>query len=200
MQKMGRYLWKQGSFTVFNVRYFTRHRDIDGHARDLAKVMQQLREVTEINFVAHSLGNEVIRRYFALCSEDDFPPDPRVGRLVMLAPPNHGSACARRIANHPVYGGLARAILGPSFEQLANWKTVAHLLATPPCAFGILTGRYDGKVKIEEARLAGAADFQVLSCMHTRIMNRRDVRQMTLQFLQTGSFVSACQRQAIGNG
>jgi hypothetical protein len=195
METLGRFLHTQAGFTVCNLRYYTRHCDITGHARDLARALQELRDVREINFVAHSLGNEVIRRYFALCAGNEVPADDRIGRLVMLAPPNHGSACARRIANHPVYGHLARSILGPSFAQLADWEAVAHLFATPPCEFGILAAKYDGKVTIEEAHLEGAAEFHVLPCMHTWIMNRRDARRMTLQFFQTGSFSSDTRRQ-----
>src|SRR3970040_1276944 len=71
--------------------------DAADHARALASVMDNLEGIEEINFVAHSLGNLVIRHFLADATDPESgrSPDPRIKRIVMLAPPNHGSARAR---------------------------------------------------------------------------------------------------------
>jgi hypothetical protein len=52
-------------------------------------------------------------------------------------------------------------------------------------------------VRVEETRLAGAADFAVIPSAHTYIMNDKTVQEMTLRFLQDGVLRSEEQRQRI---
>jgi hypothetical protein len=55
-------------WTVMNVSYASTRDGIDGHAESLGRVVDNLDpEVTEIHFVAHSLGNLVLRRYLFDC-------------------------------------------------------------------------------------------------------------------------------------
>ena len=46
----------------------------------------------------------------------------------------------------------------------------------------------DGKVRIDEAPLAGATDFRVVKAHHTFIMAQPDVLDLVVHFLQTGQF------------
>ena len=61
-------------------------------------------------------------------------------------------------------------------------------LSINPFYSRIIPGPDDGKVAVESARVEGAADFLVLPATHTFIMNRTDVADATIHFLETGRF------------
>ena len=63
MQGLCDYIERKSDFTVVNVGYPTTLLDIGTHARYLAHLIDGLEGVEEINFVAHSMGNIVIRHY-----------------------------------------------------------------------------------------------------------------------------------------
>jgi pimeloyl-ACP methyl ester carboxylesterase len=148
MNGLCRYLAEQGGYTVFNVAYPSTRRDIAAHARSLALVIKNLEGIEEINFVAHSMGNIVVRRYLgdhtsrrspsgALPSTVERRPDPRIKRMVMLGPPNHGSEVALTLAENKVF----EPITGRSVRQLGlDWATLEDKLATPQFEFGIIAG------------------------------------------------------------
>ena len=90
-----------------------------------------LEGIDEIDFVCHSLGNLVVRRYLGEASQAEprWKPDPRIKRMVMLGPPNNGAplrrAASRTTSSTPV-------VAGPSGKQLARtWDECQKLLATP---------------------------------------------------------------------
>jgi len=206
---MGKYLAEEGGFTWLNFSYASTRDSIDAHAVALGQVVDALTEAEEVHFVAHSLGNLVVRRYMAQRAQAE--PEargPKLGRFVMLAPPNQGAELAERLRNNELF----RLIFGTSGQQLAvRWDEVKQRLAVPPCPFGILAGgRGEGGlnnavlagdddlvVTVEETRLAGAADFRVVPALHTFLMDEPVVRQYTLRFLQHGYFVSPEKRQPI---
>src|SRR6185437_12321930 len=69
--------------------------------------------------------------------------DPRIKRMVMLAPPNHGAERAKALADSDLFG----IVLGESAVQLgAGWAGIEPKLATPTFEFGIIAGgRGDNK-------------------------------------------------------
>ena len=156
-----------------------------------------------VNFVAHSLGNIVVRRY--LGDQTDAAtyrsPDRRIKRFVMLAPPNHGSLLAVTLGDNKVY----QVVTGQTGQQLGrDWQRVEGKLATPACEFGILAGGRgdthgynlllpgdnDGIINVDTTRLAGAADFRLVPAQHSVIMFNAKVQEFTLRFLQKGFFIS----------
>jgi pimeloyl-ACP methyl ester carboxylesterase len=210
MAGMAEYLEREGGYQVFRVSYASTRGNMDAHAVGLAKVIENLHGVDEINFVAHSLGNLVIRRYLAIHTDPltGELPDPRIRRMVMLAPPNNGAELAR-IASRT---GLFNVTAGASGTQLVDgWEDLRQGLATPGFEFGIiaggagkangrnplLTGDDDLVVTVEETKLPGAHDFLVLPPNHTWLMDDPQVRQSTLRFLQQGWFVSEAERKPL---
>ncbi|MDY0170927.1 MAG: lipase [Thermoguttaceae bacterium] len=206
---MGEYLAKEGGFTWINFSYASTRDSIDAHGKALGQVIGELNEAEEVHFVAHSLGNLVVRRYLAeRALAEPEARRPPLGRFVMLAPPNQGAQLAARMGD----GELYRLILGASGSQLAaGWDDVEPRLAIPPCPFGIvaggggdgglnnplLEGDDDLVVTVAETRLPGAADFVVVPVWHACITDAPVVRQYTLRFLQNGYFVSPQARQPI---
>jgi hypothetical protein len=214
MAALGEVLEKHGQVTWINVSYASTRRSLDDHAESLARVLDGLEGIDEIDFVCHSLGNLIVRRYLGEASRTQprWKPDPRIKRMVMLGPPNNGAKLAEVVAELLHDNDLARLIVGPSAWQLARqWDEARKFLATPTFEFGILaggcgdsrglnpllTGDDDLIVTVEETRLAGAADFRVVNCRHGRLMDDPAVQQYVVNFLAHGCFTTADERQPI---
>lgn len=185
-------------FQVVSVGYSTTSGHVADHAATLAKVIEGLPDAEKIHFVAHSLGNIVVRHYLADHA------DRRLGRMVMLAPPNHGSSRACTWAQSMV----VVKTLGPVVKELGpDWQQLEPKLATPR-EFGVIAGGLgndhgynlvvegddDGTLSIEETKLDGAADFLVVPSLHSLILARDDVQAATTRFLRHGRFQEPNQR------
>jgi pimeloyl-ACP methyl ester carboxylesterase len=210
MSGWAKHLEKDGEFQVFNFNYPSTLGSIHDHAQSLAGVIEHLEGVEEINFVAHSLGNIVVRHYLADQTDKarGKRPDPRIKRMVMIAPPNHGSELATSLSN----GKLARTVLGQPVEELGpHWVWAERDLVVPQFEFGIIAGGRgnsggfnpflpgddDGVVTVASTRLAGAADFVVVPDVHALLPFDSRVRDYALRFLRQGCFVSLERRQPI---
>ena len=207
MGNLCRYLETNGDFSVLNVSYASSREKVADHAKALARIVERLDGVQEINFVAHSLGNLVIRHYVgdSIESTASHCHDPRIKRIVMLAPPNQGTNMALRFKNNVLF----QAVWGESGRELAEtWPVLEPRLACPKCEFGVIAGGKrdengfspllegddDFVVSVEETKLVGARDFAVLPVVHGAIMESREVHEQTLRFLDHGYFVSEQSR------
>jgi pimeloyl-ACP methyl ester carboxylesterase len=209
MEKLCQSLRDKTDYTVFNVTYASTRLSIKDHAESLGQIVKHLDGAKEIHLVAHSMGNLVIRHYFGdhLPADKTRKPDPRIRRVVMLAPPNQAPALAKTFKQNPLF----QIIWGVSGIEMANWTDLEKRLGTPTCQFGILAGRMssaassnplirgndDLVVAIEETKLAGAIDYRVIQVNHSTIMRNETVMDYTLSFLRHGFFVSADTRHQI---
>lgn len=211
MRPMADYLQRETGDTVLLFGYPSTREPIDQHAQSLARVIERLDGVEEIDLVAYSLGNIVVRRYLAIAAERDGPA-PRIRRIVMLAPPNQGSRRGALWDESRWTGRLYRSVLGQSGHGLAGgWEQTSLKLATPKCEFGILAGGRgddegwhpqlpgddDGTVSVEETKLAGANDFRVLPIRHPFFARNPEAMRLTLRFLNDGCFETAETRTAL---
>ncbi len=207
MNGLCRYLEEHGGYKTFNVTYPTTRGDVGTHAAQLARIMENLQGIEEINFVTHSLGGLVIRHYLADMTDEKNgrKPDPRIRRIVMLGPPNQATQLAQNYGkNNPIW----EFVSGSSGKQLSgDWDELEKRLATPECEFGIIAGgkgrnpliegESDLVVTVKETRLAGARDFAVLPLFHTFLMTDATAQRYTLRFLEEGCFISERKRQPI---
>ncbi len=146
-----------------------------------------------INFVTHSLGG-IITRQLARSN-----PELKFGRVVMLAPPNHGSEIVDKLGEL----WLFQMINGPSGTELGtNPESLPNRLGPAQFEVGIITGNFsinwilsamiegtdDGKVSIESAKLDGMSDFRVVSVSHPFIMKDHEVWRFIVNFLTYGAF------------
>lgn len=209
MKPLAGYLNKNGKYETFVVEYASLRSSIDDQARGLANVIRNLEGIEEINLVGHSMGNIVIRRYLAgdKSADGGWKSDSRVARVVMIAPPNHGALAAEQLADN----GAFKTIFGTSGQQLGRtWKDLEPRLATPR-DFAIISGGYgnslglnplvpgddDGRIGVDETRLAGASDFMVIGAVHEFIGFDPRTFHATLRYLQSGYLVSENQKHAI---
>ena len=207
---MAEFLEQNGDYTALAVSYPSTMAEVEEHAKSLGKVIENLEGIDEIDFVAHSLGNLVIRRllYDQLNNSSHHTVDPRIKRFVMLGAPNNGAQLAVAISRN----SLAREWIGVPGRELADgWADLSTRLATPPCKFGViaggkgdahgynplLNGDNDLIVTVEETRLRGARDFLRLPVMHTFMMDDPRVQTATLSFLDHGYFIADDQRHPI---
>ena len=195
---------------MLNISYASTRVALSDDARSLAHVVSHLENVKEINFVAHSMGNLVVRHFLhdQLAAARGLGIDPRIHRFVMLAPPNQGATLAKRFQYDPIF----RVVFGTGGQQFTKqWEHLQEQLATPSCAFGIIAGGGedgDGRnpllegdddmvVTVAETRLPGASDFVIVPAVHTYIMDDSRVQEYTLRFLQHGYFIAHEARQPI---
>ena len=142
----------------------------------------------ELNFVSHSLGGIMIRS-IQLSGRG-----PLIKRVVMLAPPNHGS----EIVDVHSTSRLFRSLMGPVATSLGT-EAGSLPLRLGPATFeaGIIagTGRSnplgpwifdepnDGTVSVASTRLEGMADFIEVPYGHTFIMRKQPVIDEIRHFL-----------------
>ncbi len=192
MSYLKRTLEKEGYRTLNLGYHSTRHPVEDAAARLRAKISTAV-SGGEVHFVAHSLGNIVVRMMMAETMPD-------LGRVVMIAPPNNGSELSERLKNLDLY----RWIFGPAGQQLsADNADFFSSLPVPQCSFGIiaggrgndrgfnplLKGDNDGTISVETTRLEGASDFVMIHGLHTMMLFSRETARQVLSFLVSGSFV-----------
>ena len=182
--------------TVMSFGYASPRAGLAAHASSLAAVIAGLPQTTSIDFVGHSMGNLVVRRWLQMADPQTIT---RVRRMVMLGPPNQGSDLARLAAGNPLLAALAA---GAARELVLHWDTVSRELRTPSFEYGIIAGgkgdRHgytsllegddDAVVRVAETHLEGANDFLILPVRHARMMKNADVQRATLCFLQQGHF------------
>jgi pimeloyl-ACP methyl ester carboxylesterase len=166
----------------------------------LHQVISRLDGIDEIHLVTHSMGGLVARAYLAEHS------DPRLTRMVMIAPPNQGAELADLLRKNFVY----RGVFGPSGQQLAT-DGLVRTLPTPPFEFAVIAGARgtstgwnrlipgddDGTVTVASTRLAGAADFATVPNIHTFLIGDPEVVGMTRRFLKEGRLRAEGDRQPI---
>lgn len=200
MSHMVRALEKAG-YHVCNVSYPSREHSIEVLTTQFVvpAVRACLASKTDkAHFVTHSMGGVIVRQLAKST------PDLRIGRVVMLSPPNHGSEVVDKLGELSLF----RAINGPAGLQLATREdSVPRSLGSASFDVGIITGSRtinpflsllipgedDGKVSIESAKLEGMTGFCVMPASHPFIMKNKSVIEQTLVFLAKGSF--ACHIQ-----
>ncbi len=199
MDSMDKYLRGRIAGSVLNMAYASTRDTLEHHAEALRSVLANIPAECDISFVCHSMGNLVVRRFFHRWQ------DSRITRVVMLAPPNQGSALGTMFHNYQLF----ETVWGISGQELtAGFEALKTKLAVPPCEFGIIAGVYSGKilqnnllagandlvVTVEETKLPGARDFRSVATTHTRIMTNVEVQRLTTLFLQRGYFETATTR------
>ncbi len=197
MNPMQRALIDEG-FETANIGYASRDDTIEALAEIVIpeglEACRSNGSVGHIHFVTHSLGGILLRQYLSM------HPIPDLGRVVMLGPPNQGSVAVDKLRNVPGFYWLN----GPAGLQLGKGEDSVPLKLGPatfelgviagnrtidPITSSVLENPDDGRVSVEDTKLDGMADFIVVKHSHAFMMRKRRSIDLTIRFLNSGSFV-----------
>jgi pimeloyl-ACP methyl ester carboxylesterase len=152
----------------------------------------------QIHFVTHSMGGLVARRYL-----EDYKsciPAEKMGRLIMIAPPNGGSEVADFLKNFPLYKWL----YGPAGQELTTavrqadrtclWYEAGIIAGNRGWPYFIaqflIAGDHDGRVAVEKTKMTGMKDHIIVPCTHSFISWNRNVHDKIIEFLEKGNFTN----------
>ena len=196
MNKMQRELENAG-FTTANIDYPSREHTVEELA-DIAvaeglDACRNAEGVERIHFVTHSLGGILVRQYLSTNEIAE------LGRVVMMGPPNQGSAAVDELIDVPGFDWLN----GPAGRQLGKGEDSVPLKLGPadfelgviagnrtidPVTSAVLENPDDGRVSVDDTRLEGMADFVVVEHSHAFMMRMRRPIELTIEFLRNGQF------------
>jgi len=198
---MKRIQWtlQAAGYQVVNASYPSRQYSVEQLSENyLQEVMAAKVPVgaRKVHFVTHSLGGILLRQYLAHHTITN------LGRVVMLAPPNHGSLLVDSMRRRT----LGRWILGPAGCELGTAaKDLPQHLGPVGFPLGVIAGDVslnpffsralkapnDGKVSVDSAKIAGMSDFVIVHSSHTWMMWRASTLRYILTFLREGHFDQA---------
>lgn len=194
--KMQDRLQQQG-WAVASISYPSTRRPISGHAEQLVELLENLEGYRQVNFVTHSLGGIVVRQMLA--DAGSWREELKVGRIVMLAPPNQGADFAARLESFAPFRWLfgetgtsltpeaLRSMPAPDvpFLVIAGARGDAEGKGWNP----MLEGDDDWVVRVAETHLPGQAAHLTIHSLHTFLMNQDAVIASTAAFLRDGTIL-----------
>jgi pimeloyl-ACP methyl ester carboxylesterase len=184
-------------FAALNLGYASRRKSLEALADDIHPAIDRFAGSIDgsVHFVAHSMGGLLTRVYLG-----KYRPI-RLGRVVMLGTPNGGSEVADQLKNFIAY----RAYFGPAGQQLVTRRSPAINALLPPINYsvGIIAGDRaiypisstfllpkpnDGRVSVENTKLADMTDHIVVRTSHPSLVRNRQAIEQTIAFLRGGKF------------
>ena len=177
MWRIASHLRKLG-YRVKNYGYFSIYRTIPDHADRLSKTLNDLEQdpkTERVHMVTHSMGC-IIGRY--LFNQKRFE---KLGRWVMLAPPNGGSHAATFLSPYlgPVCPPLPQLSDSPdSFvNQLGDFRK------TNDIDFAVVEAAYDRVIESSNVPLEGQSEYAVVQSHHGLLPWHADAVEFVEQFL-----------------
>ncbi len=190
---------KNEGYQTLNITYPSQTKDLNGLTTYLNEnhlTSQFWKTHHKVHIVTHSMGGLLARRYLDIYKYEI--PTSKLGRVVMLAPPNKGSEVSDLIHKLPPYKwyyGDAGAELTTDAQSknksdiyydlgiiagTKEWPYFAAAFVTP--------GKSDGRVTVENTKLDGMKDHVSVNGTHTFIMNKPNVHKYIIEFLKNGAF------------
>ncbi|HEV8051689.1 MAG TPA: hypothetical protein VGP47_04275 [Parachlamydiaceae bacterium] len=184
---------EEQNMQVKNWDYPTREKKINEHAEDLVVYLQDWAAEAPgkpIHFLTHSMGGLVLR---AAISHPDCPPEAKIGKAVLLAPPNKGTVWGRMLSGYFLPEWIAgdesgREILSEhDFEYLGQFPdtkkvmVIAGNLSLNP----LIEGENDGTVKVDETYLITPHYHGVVYESHKTILISKETTELMMDFFRS---------------
>ncbi len=194
MKPLARHL-SQHQFSTLNLPYASFLESFDQITESLISELEPIvSDFQKVHFVTHSMGGIVLRHLLAAWRPET------LGQIVMIAPPNRGSAIVDWASESP----LTRFILGPAGSQLhpsycqSMTPFFNDSVGVPLCIImgnrptipfvqWLLNDVNDGIVTVEEGKLRWAQEFHIVNADHTFMMAHPEVKRLTLAFFCTNN-------------
>ncbi len=193
MNKMEKSLSEAG-YRVENVEYDSTDDTVDALAEEAIPAgLLSCGDAETVHFVTHSMGGILVRQYLEHYDIN------RLGRVVMLGPPNQGSEVIDLYAEWPGFewfsgpaglqlgtgeASVPRALGPVSFDLgiIAGTRTLNPILSQS------LPGKDDGKVSVDATRVEGMNDHLEMPVNHVFMMRDSDVIAQVVFYLENGYF------------
>ncbi|MBK1881760.1 alpha/beta hydrolase [Luteolibacter pohnpeiensis] len=191
MEPLARRLQSAG-YSTLNLPYPSSRKPIDWIVPRLRSQIEEFAEGDQVHLVTHSLGGILARAMLSA------PPPWKVGKLVMIAPPNGGSEIVDWAQNKRLF----LAFLGPAGRELGTDGVPLKLPQLPAgLEAAVIMGRKskinffhkvlqpenDGVVSVEYGKIEGLKGFTVVDGDHTFIQIHPDTIRQVLHFLKEGT-------------
>ena len=193
MNKMERELTDAG-YDVHNISYESTEESVEILAEEaVPRAIEACSDSQTIHFVTHSMGGILMRQYL---EHDDIA---RLGRVVMLGPPNQGSEVVdtwRKVPGFEWFAGPAGLQLGTGEASVPrslgpatfDVGIIAGTQSINPILSTLLPDRDDGKVSVEATRVEGMNDHLEMPVTHVFMMRDDEVIGQVVHYLRHGRF------------
>jgi pimeloyl-ACP methyl ester carboxylesterase len=174
-------------------------KDVEESGELLAAKLATLPATDTVSFVTHSMGAIVVRVFLDRRAGDTAMPV--IGRIVMIAPPNHGSELGNFFADWHAFHWL----MGPNPALVRiDSSSYVNTMPDPPAGtdIGIIAGTaftgnanplfdtlHDGYISVNRTRLGCESDFITVKGSHSFLIHDSRVKENVLHFLRHGSFM-----------
>lgn len=193
MLPVRRHLLRAGWAQVITPTFVYQSAPLSAHGAHAARLIRALSDANggrPVDLVTHSMGGLLARAVLAEVAP--------VHRVVMLAPPNQGAWMAERVrrilpVHHLGWDPLAPLLPGapsvlPEEIEGVDIGILTGGTGDPRGLWPFVPGDNDGRVRVEEAHLAGARELRVVPYGHATIMARQAVLELVEGFLRQGRF------------
>ena len=184
---------KKEGFETTNWTYPSKKETIEEHGKNLVQELLYIAKESPgepIHFASHSMGGLVIR---SALNHPNCPNEAKIGRAVLVAPPNRGSAFARSLGKSFLFksffgdkaGNQLRTTESDGFDYLGQFPSTVQVLIISGTA-GInplLNEDNDGKVAVSETCLNTPHYHQNCKAGHSWICYSPKVIRITKEFL-----------------
>ena len=183
-EAMARKFHKLG-YAAFLYDYPTRLKSIQEHGCDFKDYLSALMAEfpsAKINLVTHSMGGLISRAALPLLDENERA---RLGRMVMLAPPNKGSHVAEYVMKHaPALADLYKPVRDLDSSGESPIHAIPEVSAMP---FAVIAAEYDALVADPLTHLANESCHATLGKhIHSSVMFGDKAFLLTEEFIRTG--------------